>query len=64
MTELKPCPFCGCRVYLSRDDGLWLYPEHPESDCIGYEMCRKHTIRQSRMGRAEFIEKWNRRSSE
>lgn len=53
MTELKPCPFCGCEETRAIKDDLWHYGQCDDCGAKG-SRC---------FSREEAIEAWNRRAS-
>lgn len=66
MTELKPCPFCGCQVVVftsiygvhgANDYYAILHPE--DTDCILDDVCTS-----SYEDKEELIQDWNRRAKE
>ena len=65
MTELKPCPFCGCEVEIVIGIyGLHGIPNryniiHPENDCIMERFESYYTD-----NKEYLIEDWNRRVKE
>ena len=61
MTEMKPCPFCGCTVNIGPSCwGNTFAILHPDNDCLfrGVESGLSYDTRE------ELIEVWNRRVSE
>lgn len=63
MTELKPCPFCGCEVKFDTTDSFGVRLLHPKTDCIGWRMTRS-IITYSRMDREWLVNGWNKRVGE
>ena len=64
MTDLNPCPFCGCEMSMAIMDYKLVKTQlysivHPDNGCIleGYES------RES-SARGELVDKWNRRVNE
>lgn len=64
MTELKPCPFCGCLVYAMQDTTLlcghrhW-YIRHKNADCILGDNFRSQLY----TTKEKLIFDWNTRTS-
>lgn len=64
MTDLNPCPFCGCEMSMAIRDYKLVKTQlysivHPDSGCIlkGYES-------RETSARGELVDKWNRRVKE
>ena len=55
MTELLPCPFCGCKVAISKREDIWEF-QHPKNDCfLGRLAPYTRDVE-------DATERWNRRS--
>ena len=59
MTELKPCPFCGCEVEIRIGVYTAYYLAHPETDCMLCGFASYFT-----KDKNELINDWNRRVEE
>lgn len=64
MTDLNPCPFCGCEMSMVIRDYKLVKTQlysivHPDNGCIldGYES-------RETSARGELVDKWNRRVKE
>ena len=63
-TELKPCPFCGCKMSMAIRKYVCLKTQcysivHPDNGCILEDYESYETS-----ARGELVDKWNRRVNE
>jgi hypothetical protein len=49
--ELKPCPFCGCKIQKRKSGSGKEWAHHPKSDCFMSECV------------ITALDKWNRRAA-
>lgn len=64
MTELKPCPFCGCEMCIAIRSYRLVKTQrysivHPDNGCILEDYESRETS-----ARGELVDKWNRRVGE